>query len=263
MLRRVCKFIKNAVLYVFLRSNAGYRLFLKKKYHVNKPDGMPKIQWESKVLEKREEWVQVSEQVEKLKLPLFSDKQKNWDSLAALSTILKRTDIDSNILDAGSELYSMVLPWLFLYGYKNLTGINIVFSYPVKRGMIRYRHGDITKTNFANNSFDAISCLSVIEHGVDLHAYFKEMSRILKQDGVLITSTDYFDSPIDTENLNAYGKPIHIFSKSEIINAIEIAGQYNLELTGPVDLNCNEKAVRWTKYNLEFTFLMLTMQKKR
>ena len=239
MLRRFCKFIKNVVLYVFLRPNAGYRLFLKKKYHVNKPDGMPKIQCENKVLEKREEWVQASEQVEKLKLPLFSDKQKNWDSLAALSTILKRTNINSNILDAGSELYSMILPWLFMYGYKNLTGINIVFDYPVKRGMIRYRHGDITKTNFTKNSFDAISCLSVIEHGVDLHAYFKEMSRILKQDGVLITSTDYFDSPIDTENLNAYGKPIHIFSKSEIIIAIEIAREYNLELTGPVDLNCN------------------------
>jgi len=263
LLRRFCKFIKNFALYVFLRPNAGYRLFLKKKYHVNQPEGMPKIQWENKVLEKREEWVQASEQVEKLKLPLFSDKQKNWDSLAALSTILKRTNINSNILDAGSELYSMILPWLFLYGYKNLTGINTVFNYPVKRGMVRYRYGDITKTSFTNSSFDAISCLSVIEHGVDLHAYFKEMARILKQDGVLITSTDYFDSPIDTENLNAYGEPIHIFSKSEIIIAIEIAKQYNLELTGPVDLNCNEKAVRWTKHNLEYTFLMLTMQKKR
>jgi glycosyltransferase involved in cell wall biosynthesis len=262
ILRRFCKFVTNFILYIFLRSNTCYRLFLRKKYQVNTPDSIPNIQWENKVLEKREEWIQASDQVKKLKLPLFSDKQKNWDSLAALSAILKRTDINSHVLDAGSELYSMILPWLFLYGYKKLTGINLVFNYPIKRGTIRYRYGDITKTNFTDNSFDAISCLSVVEHGVNLHAYFKEMSRILKPDGILVTSTDYFDVPIDTENLNAYGKPVHIFSKDEIIAAIEIAKQYNLELTGPVDLNCDEKTVRWTRYNLDYTFLVLTMQKK-
>ena len=38
--------------------------------------------------------------------------------------------------------------------------------------------GDITKLRFDAGTFDAVTCLSVVEHGVDLDAYFREMSRI-------------------------------------------------------------------------------------
>ena len=52
--------------------------------------------------------------------------------------------------------------------------------------------------------------------GVNLAAYFKEMARILKPGGLLITSTDYYDSPVDTRGQVAFGAPIHIFSPDEI-----------------------------------------------
>ena len=114
---------------------------------------------------------------------------KNWDSLAALDLILRTTDTRSRIFDAGGEWYSMILPWLCLYGYKNLTAGNLVFDKKIRRGTIVYEHSDITRTKFSNGYFDAITCLSVIEHGVDLNAYFKEMSRIIRRGGILITST--------------------------------------------------------------------------
>ena len=216
LLNRLYRFVKNVVLYFVLRPKTGYRLFLKRKYGVVKPLAYPKISWENKVLRTQEEWVTVSEQVAKLQLPSCSDKSKNWDTLAALNCILKRTGQDAHILDAGAELYSMLLPWLFLYGYKNLTGINLLFNIPVKRGVIRYKHGNIIKTNFKDAFFDAVSCLSVIEHGVNLKLYFNEMFRILKPGGVLVTSTDYYEFPIDTGNRQAYGAPVHIFCKEEI-----------------------------------------------
>ena len=51
---------------------------------------------------------------------------------------------------------------------------------------------DLEKTNFKDNMFDFITSLSVIEHGVNIQNYFREMNRILKKDGMLLTSTDYW-----------------------------------------------------------------------
>lgn len=247
---------------VLLRTQRGYRFFLKRTHGVDNPKGDPEVSWENGVLRSRQQWEHAVGQVKKLGLYPHPDPPKNWDNLAALSAVLKRTSKKAYILDAGAELYSTILPWLFLYGYKNLRGINIAFDSPVKHGAIHYEYGDITHTKFKEGIFDAITCLSVIEHGVDVHAYFKEMSRILRPGGILITSTDYYEIPTNTKSQYAYGVPIHIFSKTEIIAALEVAKEFDLILTGPLDLSCEEKAVRWEPYNLEYTFVVFTLQKK-
>jgi len=246
-----------------LRTKVGYRFYLKSRLGINKPSGYPKASWENTVLRTSQEWGNALEQVKRLGLPPHNDCPKNWDSLAALACILKRTDRRASILDAGAELYSVILLWLFLYGYQNLMGINLVFDRPLRQGPIHYEYGDITRTRFQKNTFDAITCLSVIEHGVDLRAYFKEMSRILKPCGVLITSTDYYASPVDTKGANAYGVPVHVFTKREIITALNIASEFNLELTGPIDLESNDYAVTWQEFALDYTFLTFTLQKKQ
>ena len=59
----------------------------------------------------------------------------------------------------------------------------------------------------------------VIEHGVDVHAYLKEMSRLLKPDGYILTSTDYWHEPIDTKGLYPYGKALgemKVFTREDI-----------------------------------------------
>ena len=50
----------------------------------------------------------------------------------------------------------------------------------------------LEETNYQSNTFDFVTSLSVIEHGVDIHKYFIEMNRILKKGGLLLTSTDYW-----------------------------------------------------------------------
>lgn len=261
MLRSMIKTARRNVEGVVLKPDAFYRLYLKKKYRIDKPPKHPDALWENKVLKTRAEWLQAAEQVRALRLPSRSDPTKNWDTLAALNCILKRTGKTANILDAGAESYSMILPWLFLYGYKNLTGINLVFDKRIRRGPIHYDYGDITQTEFFDNTFDAISCLSVIEHGVDLDSYFKEMSRIIKPGGVLITSTDYYESPVDVKGQRAYGVPIHIFSKDEICTALDIGRKYSLRLTSPLDLNCQDKPISWARFGLDYTYLVFTLQK--
>lgn len=253
--------VKRRLRNLVLQTNKGYRLTLKKEYGVEGPRGYPNAPWENAVLKTHEEQESAIEQVKKIGLPVSEDLSKTWDSLAALDCILRRTNKAAKIFDAGAELYSVILPWLFLYGYKNLWGINLVFESKIRRGPILYEYGDITKTNFKKNTFDAISCLSVIEHGVELHPYFKEMSRILKPNGVLITSTDYYETEVDTRAQEAYRVPIHVFTKEEIMAALDIAKGFNLELTGPINLKCQEKVIHWKKFRLDYTFIIFTLYK--
>jgi len=214
------------------------------------------------VLRNSEEAGNAIRQVRKLGLPAVKDLPKNWDSLAALDLILRHTGKDARIFDAGGELYSMILQWLYLYGYRNLSAGNLAFRKPIKKGPIVYHHSDITRTGFDSAVFDAITCLSVIEHGVELGSYFREMSRILKPGGVLITSTDYFESRVDTRGQRAYGVPVHVFDRNEIVEALEIARRFGLAPLGPLDLRSDEKVVSWRgKHHLQYTFVVISMCK--
>ena len=214
-------------------------------------------------LKSEAEWAAATEQGRRLHVPLHRGGEKNWDHLAAISVILANTDPSARILDAGAEIYSNVLPALFLYGYHDLHGINLSFTDPTRRGPIRYIPGDLTHTPYADRSFDAIACMSVIEHGVPLDAYFREMYRLLKPNGLLITSTDYYPTPIDTRGQWEHGAPIKIFSQPEIEAALALARSAGFVETGDIDLECEEKPIRWEKYGLDYTFLLFTLRKPR
>ena len=200
-------------------------------------------------------------EAELLGLPPCGDATKTWDTLGALREVLIRTTPQARILDAGAELYSRLLPWLYLYGYRDLIGNNLVFEGKLQQGPIRYEQGDITKTRFEAASFDAVTCLSVIEHGVDLDAYFREMARVLKPGGALITSTDYFETPTDTRGIAAYGVPVHVFTRPEILEALEIAKRYDLNLSGPLDPSTQDRVVHWTVHDLRYSFIAFAMIK--
>jgi len=194
-------------------------------------------------------------------LPPHKDPPKNWDALSALQLILERTTPNSRILEVGATLYSITLPWLYLYGYRNLRGIDLIFDRPVRRGPILYEHGDMAHTHFGDASFDVIVCLSVIEHGVEIPAFFCEMARLLNPGGVLIVSTDYWVDPVDTHGKNAYGVPIKIFSRPEVEDMFAIAKNYGFAPTGTVDLESQDKVVHWREYDLNFTFVNFALQK--
>ncbi len=254
--------MKRALRGLLERTNLGYRYLLRRDSGMTGPYGRPNAPWHNAVLRTFQERDQALEQVKALGLPPMGEPTKNWDSLAALDFILANTPTRGRILDAGADRYSVILPWLFLYGYKRLDGINLVFEEPIRTGSMLYHHGDITRTKFEARTFDAITCLSVIEHGVDLELYFREMARILRPGGALITSTDYWQTPIDTHGQIMFDAPVHVFTEKEIRGAIELAKGFGLALTGSVDLACGEKVVHWTEVDLDYTFLVLTMRRK-
>lgn len=199
-----------------------------------------------------------------LNLPLHIDYFKNWDSIAVFSLIKSffRGRINEiKIMDAGGENYSVILKQLGSLGFQDLTCINLTFSTPFFQDGIKFQYGDIISTNFGDAEFDAITCLSVVEHGVELDMYFQEMARILKPGGYLFTSFDYWHSAIDTGDQIAFGVPIRIFEKKDVLSMIALAAKHKLVLLGDLDLVCEEKVVKWEEYDLEYTFMYLTMMK--
>lgn len=209
--------------------------------------------------------VQVRQAVDELAncgLPLRDDLPKNWDALSTLKYILDNTNSSASILEVGAQ-YSLILFWLYQFGYRNLRGIDLSFETSMRIGPICYEHGDLTATRFSDASFDVIIALSVIEHGVCPEAYFREMSRILRPAGILITSTDYWEHPVATWGKSAFDVPIKIFTKVEIKSLLTLAKCYELELTGEVALNCHDKVVCWKPFDLHYTFVCFALQKKR
>lgn len=190
--------------------------------------------------------------------PYDAPPQKNWDSLAALSAILQTTAPGSPVLDAGAVFGSRILPWLSAYGYTNLTGINLSFRSPLRVGSILYDRGDLTRTGFADASVDAVACLSVIEHGVELTSYFAEMWRILKPGGILVTSTDYWPEPIETSSVTAFGAGWRIFDRETMRRAVQTATRCGFVLDGELALDARDRTVAWSGREYTFIYVALT-----
>ena len=255
--RRFFRRVKSA----FFHSETAYRLYLRWTFGCGRLSPPLPAELPTGVLQSRAAWQQATERGKRLGLPLHRGDRKNWDHLAAAEAIAGTMPQSAHILDAGAEFYSNVLPALFVYGYRHLFGMNLSFTDPARRGPIRYLPGDITRTGFPDGFFDAVTCMSVIEHGVPLDAYFREMHRLLKPGGLLITSTDYFPEPINAGNKTAHGAPIKVFSRRESEELIALAKSLGFETTGEIGLDCAEPTVRWEQYGLDYTFLIFTLRR--
>ncbi|MFB9376649.1 glycosyltransferase [Kineococcus gynurae] len=231
------------------------------------PSGVPR----TGVLQGQEEVAAALAQARRLHLPAHPDTPKNWDALGAVAAVLTLADDGSRrarVLDAGSARYSPVLPWLRLYGLGGepgaLAGINLEFGDPVHRDGVEFRRGDVTATGLPDGSLDAITCMSVIEHGVPLVPFLTESARVLRPGGVLVVSTDYDADPPDTTGVTAYGAPVHIFSPAEIRGFVADAAAVGLELVGDLTddvLAHPERPVHWKRTGLDYTFVLLTFRR--
>jgi glycosyltransferase involved in cell wall biosynthesis/SAM-dependent methyltransferase len=197
-----------------------------------------------------------------LGLPLHRDPPKNWEALGAISTVLNELGTDIRVLDAGAARYSSVLPWLRLYGVRDLVGNNLEFTRSIHHGPVRFEPGDITATHYRDGWFDAITCMSVVEHGVPLDGFAAETARILRPGGLLIMSTDYDQEPPDTTGKTAYGAPVKIFGPEDIRQFVKTAESNGLDLVGELRLEHAQRPVHWKRTGLDFTFIRLTFKRR-
>jgi SAM-dependent methyltransferase len=226
------------------------------------PAEPPRLGWMNTTLKTKGQIEQACDEVQRCGLVPHGDRQKNWDALSALRFILDRSMASARVLEVGATLHSVMLPWLYQYGYRYLRGIDLVFDRPVRRGSIVYEPGDLTRTRFKNASFDIVCSMSVIEHGVSVSAYFAEMARLLSQGGLLITSTDYWKEPVDTRGQMAFGVPIKVFTPEDIGELLRTGQSFGFVPTGAIDLGCQERAVTWEEFSLSYSFLCFALEKK-
>ena len=189
------------------------------------------------------------------------------------------------VLDVGCY-ESPILPMLKRLGFFNLYGCDLVLKsdsnskltdmsslvyhedyepiaemYNDKSYQLSIRN--LEDTNYSDQMFDYVTSLSVIEHGINIEKYFREMSRIIKNNGYLLTSTDYWpDKLVNYKNVLSKGTPDNIFSRDEIENLVAIAEKSGLKLIEPIDFEYKDKVVRWNSIGLDFTFIFFAMRKE-
>lgn len=239
------------------------------------------------VLKTKKDVLHACKKLNSLGLPPHPLKVKSWDTWKIVNFIYKNAKKDSKILDVGCN-GSPILPFLKKLGYTNLYGCDVDLKVRQRRLLRRIQYNflrinpdqpinemlenknnfyhlskqNLENTGYDSDFFDFISSLSVIEHGVNLDNYFKEMNRIIKNDGYLLTSTDYWPSKIET-NSNIYSRPSgdKIFDQSEIEEILNIAKQNGFCLVEPMDFSFKDKVVNWKKTNKEYTFIFFCLKK--
>lgn len=219
---------------------------------------------QSGALRSRSEIEAASRLVSWMGLSSHHDPQKNWDSLKCLAHVLALGDPSSPVLDAGSSRTSVILNWLYRLGYSELFACDIRDKTSMYTdSMIQFSIQDMSKTTYQSGFFQAVTCISVIEHGVELKAFSAEMSRILRPGGYLLVSTDYWSEPIDCSGIFPYGPDapeMKVFLPGEISEFVSIAAGHGLYLTGPLDLSTDERAVHWARVDRRYTFQFLAFR---
>ena len=188
------------------------------------------------------------------------DELKSWDVLRTLEFIESNISRDSPILDIGAYA-SELLCILHNLHYSNLVGIDL--NPNIKRmpyaDAVRYEVSDFMRTAFESGSFQAITAISVIEHGFDSGLLLKEVSRLLRPGGFFIASFDYWPCKIDTRGIPIFGMDWTIFSAEEVNRFLQEANDYELFPRGEVELTSGDKAIHFARK--DYTFAWLALQK--
>jgi SAM-dependent methyltransferase len=202
-----------------------------------------------------------------------ADPLKNWD-LSQIVEMIELLPRSVRILDAGcSESQCSVLRCLRRKGFQHLDGMDLHISTDDRiqqaYGMLKERRpkppfrlwrGDITATKFDDAAFNAIVCLSVIEHGLEIRSFLKEMNRILKPGGVLYISTDYWPEKIESGGVKPWGLDWTVFCHEEIAEIVRAARDVGLTAQDPEIPKAGVPLVKWS--GRAYTFLSMVLTKR-
>jgi SAM-dependent methyltransferase len=190
--------------------------------------------------------------------PNIGDEVKSWDVLSTVELIEKQLPKDAAILDIGA-FASEVLLALHRSGYTRLSGVDLnpgLKSSP-HADVIRYEVSDFTATPFPNRSFDAITAISVIEHGFNSQRLLAEVARLLRPGGYFIASFDYWPAKIDTGGKQFFNLDWLIFSEGDIAKLVGEAREHGLVPAGPIEPHASDRPIKCAGEEYTFGWLVL------
>jgi SAM-dependent methyltransferase len=186
---------------------------------------------------------------------------KNWD-LGKIAFNLG----DGNLLDMGC-MDSFILHNASKIGYKGLKyGIDLIDPRGQNVPGCQFFQGDLMHTPFQSGLFQYLTCLSVIEHGVDYNAFASECSRLLASGGKLFLTYDYWDPKVSTKGMPLYGLEWNVLCKSEVLQVVDACSKNGMELGSEIDWKTTDQVIRpgyMSPYpGIAYTFGILMFVKK-
>lgn len=191
------------------------------------------------------------------RLPI-GDMVKSWDVEKTLSFVDQKLNRDASILDLGAYC-SEVPVALARMGYTDVHGVDLnsaLVTMPMA-DTVKYQVSDFMHTPYGSASFDAVTAISVIEHGYQPEALFSEISRILRPDGFFIASFDYWPEKIDTGRTRFFDMSWLIFSEQDVQHLLAVAQGCGMVPAGPLHGQSKERAIRCAGFDYTFAWLVL------
>lgn len=179
---------------------------------------------------------------------------------------------DAHVLDAGSGV--TFFPFFMSSNYKitciDQDDYSDIFNTINKkqRTNVYFKKTSLQSISFPDNTFDAIYCISVLEHTKDYVSILKEFRRILKSDGLIVIT---FDVSLDTNKwgvdidtsialINNISKFFDIEYKAmNFINDLEKKDMYT---TGYVQKYKSHKLLPWPKNTIKSTIANILFKRK-
>lgn len=189
------------------------------------------------------------------------DELKSWDVLKTVDFLAATLPRSARILDIGA-FHSPIPPFLHRLHYSQLAGVDLnpeIRKMPYA-GVVQYEVADFLHSPFVDESFDAITAISVIEHGFNSRLLLTELSRLLKPGGYFVASFDYSPEKIDTTGISFFGMDWTIFSQDDVRAFLDEAKAYRLAPIGSIaDATHTDKPIKYAQK--EYTFAWLVLQK--
>jgi SAM-dependent methyltransferase len=186
------------------------------------------------------------------------DHVKSWDVNRTLDFIAAELPKDAQILDFGAYC-SEVPVALARMGYTRVHGVDLnpkVQQMPFAN-KVNYSVGNFMQTHFQSQAFDAVTAISVIEHGYDPDRLFSEVGRLLKSGGYFVASFDYWPEKIDTGNTKFFDMSWLIFSSADVERMFDIARNYGFSPAGELYPTAKDRAIHCAGYDYTFGWVVL------
>jgi len=111
---------------------------------------------------------------------------------------------------------------------------------------IKLMKGDLMGTGLPNESFDYVTCLSVIEHEIDFSKFAKEVARLLKSGAHLFVSFDFWNPKPLYEKRKLYKLDWNILDEKDVLNLIDVLRENGLHLVGDIDWTTQDAVINDT-----------------